>query len=212
MMMKQALKALVGSLILISLAGCITLLPKTKPADLYRFGYQSDGTSAKIPATNLVTIQRTSLGFTRAAAGDGLLTSTGSETAYIAGARWVSPAGTLMDEALTRSFATHGDGVRLAQRGEMTASDVLLRLDVRRFEVHYTKPGADPKVQVTIAASLVHATDRSVFAETVIEASVPVRQNRVHEIVDAFNVAVSEVMLKLTQWTSTQVKTDQAAH
>ena len=80
--------------------------------------------------------------FPEAARGDRILAVTGAEAAYIKGARWVSPAETLFEEALRNAFADGGTCTVLSG-GPLTRDGLLLSVDVRRFEADYAAPGAD---------------------------------------------------------------------
>ena len=97
-MIRNITRSLAVAALAVSLSGCITLLPKTKPVGLYRFG-EAQVSVAKGPPGTMFGVLKTPSAFTRAAAGDRILTSTSGEVAYIAGARWVSPAFVLFEEA-----------------------------------------------------------------------------------------------------------------
>ena len=82
------------------LTGCVTLLPKTKPAQLYRFGYapelveqkaQAAGTAGAVGKTPVGIVFGT-VTFPQDSAGDRIVTVEGNEVAYVAEARWTSAA------------------------------------------------------------------------------------------------------------------------
>ena len=75
----------------LALSACVSLLPKTKPANLYRFG-QPIAAEAVTAPVGQVGVFRTSATFQREAAGDRLLTISGGKVAYIAETRWVAPS------------------------------------------------------------------------------------------------------------------------
>ena len=183
------------------LAGCISLFPNDKPAQLYRF----DGAPAAAAGPGgLVEAQfgiaRTGGGFVQAASGDRILTMTGSKAAYIAGARWVSPAAVLFQEALSRAFERAAGPARLLQRGEVGKADYQLRVDVTRFETVYDRGehGA-PLVAVELRATLTNA-DRSFTAVRPFRSEVRASSNRVSAIVGAYDQAVGQTLGELTAW------------
>jgi cholesterol transport system auxiliary component len=183
------------------LAGCISLFPNDKPAQLYRF---DSAPTAVAEAGGLVEAQfgiaRTGGGFVQAASGDRILTMTGAKAAYIAGARWVSPAAVLFQEALSRAFERAGGPARLLQRGEVGRADYQLRVDVTRFETAYDRGDrAAPKVTVELRATLTNA-DRSFTAVRPFRAEVRASGNRVSAIVDAYDQAVGRTLGELTAW------------
>lgn len=187
----------------LALSGCISLLPKTKPATLYRFGQTPAASTAPTPANRTVGVFRAVGLFQREAASDRLLTVTGSQTAYIAAARWVAPAQNLFDEAVLRAFDDAPGQVRLVSRGEQVRSAYALRLDVRNFEAHYDNgPEAAPAVLVRVRALLTRNQDSAVMGEQIFEARIPASENRVSAIVAAYDQALTQVLGQLVAWTN----------
>jgi len=182
----------------LALSGCISLLPKTKPAQLYRFGPAPDSASA--PARhNGVAVFRTNGSFQIEAADDRILTITGGKAAYIAQSRWIAPADVLFSQTVGDAFDR--SPVRLIARGQQGRFTYAMRIDVRKFETRYDSgPKAAPVVVVRVHAALTRA-DQSSVGEQEFEARVPAADNRVSEIVGAYNRAVTDVVGKLVAWT-----------
>ena len=189
--------AMIGGCAL-ALSGCISLLPKSKPAQLYRFG--AVPAAAPKPATpSAVAVFRANGSFQGESADDRILTITGGKAAYIAESRWVAPAEILFNEAVANAF--DGSPIRLIARGQFGRPAYSLRTDVRTFEVRYDSgPNAAPTVVVRLHAALTKADQTSV-GEQDFEARAPATDNRVGEIVAAYNKAVAEVVGKLVTWT-----------
>jgi cholesterol transport system auxiliary component len=183
----------------VSLTGCISLLPKSKPAQLYRFGQPQAATPVAQPHRT-VGVFRTNGTFEGEAADDRILTVTGGRVAYIAQSRWAAPASVLFDEAVSGAFDVDAGHVRLIARGQQGKADYALRLDVRNFETHYDRRGA-PVVLVRIYAALTRS-DQTTVGEQVFEARAPARDNRVGAIVAAYDNALGEVLSKLVAWTN----------
>ncbi len=193
--------ALLGGL----MAGCISLLPKQKPAQLYRFGISAPPAAAGRPAGAAgFAVQVVPMSFERAAAGDGILTVTGDEAAYIAGSRWLTSASSLFEAAVTRAFDARGGPARLVPRGETVRADYALKLDVRTFEARYDHgQQAAPTVMVELYAGLVPRTGGVVGAppaQRIFQAAVPASENRAGAIAEAFDAAVAKVLGDLTAW------------
>lgn len=182
----------------VSMSGC-ALLSSPDPVQLYRFGDVA-GSNAALPAepfqVKLVSIQ-----MPQASQGDRLLGVTGSEAAYIAGARWVSPASMLYSDALEASFEHNARSVRLLGRRELTPTTRLLDVDVRSFEARYDHAGASPDVVITARARLIRFPERTVAAEQTFTVSQPARENRVSAIVDAYDVATRDLNAQIVDWT-----------
>lgn len=199
-MIRNVTRTLAVAAMAVSLSGCITLLPKTKPVGLYRFG-EAQVSVQKGPPGTMFGVLKTPAAFTRAAAGDRILTSTNGEVAYVAGARWVSPAFVLFEEATARAFENDPGRARLIGRGEVAKADLMLRLEVRTFEADYVNgPKAAPEVVVRVRGVLNRSQDRALVGDQVFEARVKAADNRVGAIVPAYDQAVAKVLGDVVAW------------
>ena len=190
----------------VALSACVSLLPKSKPAHLYRFG-QPAGAEAVTAAQGQVGVFRTNATFQRESAGDQLLTVDGGKIAYVAQTRWVAPAAVLWDEAVLAAFDADPGPVRLISRGEPATAAYVLRLDVRNFEARYLSgPEVAPTVVVRVRAAMTRGTDRGLVAERIFEKQVAAADNRVGAIVPAYDRAVAEVLKEIVDWTTQQAK------
>jgi cholesterol transport system auxiliary component len=185
----------------LGLAGCVSLLPKSEPAQLYRFGVPG-GTAPARPDS--VGVFRANDFFQREAAGDRILTITGPRAAYIADARWVAPAEVLFEEAVANAFEAGSGRVRLVARGEPARSAYSLRLDVRNFETEYGADGT-PTVLVRIRALMSGDQRQTPLAEQIFEARVPAAENRVTAIVAAYDAALAKVLGEIVAWANATV-------
>ncbi len=192
--------------VLFGAGGCVSLLPQSKPAQLYRFEYRpataADGSAASRAsacdraATVGVILPPANL--PRAAQGDQILTVTGDQAAYIAESRWVSPAASLFQDALEAALQ-EGCGLRTVRRSDFGAGAATLRVDVDRFETDYAAPGSAPVVAVLFKATLLkRGGDFS--AERVFKATDRAADNRVGAIVEAYSRATSATLRDLTTW------------
>jgi cholesterol transport system auxiliary component len=179
------------------LGGCISVFPKTPPVQMYRFDGPAAPAASAAPAAAPAMVLKGPTAFPPAAGGDRILTVTGSESAYIGGARWVAPAATLFDAALLKTFDAPG-APRLVERGEPLSAPSTLRLDVRAFEARY--PG--PVATVQLRAVLIRNADRALIAEKMFDAEVPAGDNRQTAIVAAFNQAVAQALTGVRDWTA----------
>jgi cholesterol transport system auxiliary component len=187
----------------ITLAGCVTVFPKTKPAQLYRFDGADEAVVAPSGASaNRIGVTRMRGGFNSAASTDRIMTVSGSQVAYVAEARWAQPAVTLFDEAVARAFTRQTGPVRLVGRGEPGRALYSLRLDVDRFEAVYDHgEKAAPDVRVEIHAVLVRTADRVVVRDQIVTAHARAGDNRVSAIVRAFEQSTEQALddvVKLT--------------
>ena len=183
----------------LAFSGCISLLPKSKPATLYRFS-ASPAAAAPTPArASSVAVFLTNGTFQDEAAGDRMLTVSGGQAAYVAQSRWVAPAEVLFAQAVAQAF--DASPTRLIARGQQGRYAYALRLDVRNFEARYDAgPKAAPVVVVRIHAALSKA-DQSSVGEKDFEVRMPASDNRVSEIVAAYNKAVGDTLGQVVAWT-----------
>jgi cholesterol transport system auxiliary component len=188
------------------LSGCISLLPKSKPADLYRFGQPLSPETVSAPVGQ-VGVFRTSAVFQRESAGDRILTLTNGKAAYIAETRWVAPAATLWDEAVLAAFDADPGPVRIISRGEPASAAYVLRLDVRNFETHYDHgPKAAPNVVVRVRGAITAGSGGGLVSERLFEKRVRAADNRVSAIVPAYDRAVADLLAEVVAWTSENAK------
>ena len=189
----------------LALGGCVTLLPKTEPAQLYRFDVSGGASTQPVADAAGFWVYRAPTSFARGADGDQILTLSGDQVAYIAGARWIAPAAVLFDGAESHAFDQSSGAAHLNRRGEVGNGLVNLRLDVGAFEARYLDgAGAPPTVVVQVRASLSRVTDRQPLATRIFESRKKVDSNRVGAIVPGFNAAVTDVLDQVVVWTDTE--------
>lgn len=182
------------------LSACISVFPKTKPVGLYRFG-EAEVSAPKGPPGAMFGVLKAPTVFTRAAASDRIMTVSQGQIAYIADARWVSPAFVLFEEAVARAFENDPGRARLIGRGEVAKADLVLRLEVRSFETDYVNgPKAAPEVVVRVRGVMSRNTDRALVGDQVFEARVKAADNRVSAIVPAYDQAVAKVLGEIVAW------------
>ena len=198
------------------LSGC-SLLSTPDPVQNYRFGLPLDAPSAEgdTPAPLSVSIRR--IEFPEATGDDRILGVTGTETAYIGGARWVSPAATLFDDSLKAAFANRADQIRVLGRREPGTPPLVLQVSVTTFEARYAAPGATPDVVITARAQLRSTPERQAggaairpeqgrSVERVFTVTQPAGENRVSAIVAAFDTATRDINTQIADWTIQSAK------
>lgn len=186
------------------LAGCISLFPETDPAQLYRFGStepQVQQTPSDQPGFDVFL---SNTGFEPSSANERILTVTGTQAAYIKGARWVTSAVSLFNSALQHAFDIDQGPARLISGGEITRTDFVLKLDVRTFEARYDN-GQDtaPTVVVKVHAALNRSLDQALIGDQGFQAAVTASDNRMGAITQAFDLAVARVLEQLVNWVNT---------
>ncbi|KQR61406.1 ABC-type transport auxiliary lipoprotein family protein [Brevundimonas sp. Leaf168] len=211
MILRPVLRLAAPAAVLTALSGC-ALLSSPDPVQNYRFGLPMAAPSSvgDTPAPLTVSIRR--IEFPQATGDDKILGVTGLETAYIGGARWVSPASTLFDDSLKAAFANRADRIRVLGRREPGTPPLVLQVTVTTFEARYAAPGAVPDVVVTARAQLRSTPERRAgggtirpeegrSVERVFTVTQPAGDNRVSAIVAAFDTATRDINTQIADWT-----------
>ena len=81
-MIRPILRLATIALCAAALSGCISLLPKTKPAQLYRFGAPAAAAAAPARPTSAVAVFLTNGSFQEESSDDRMLTVTGGQAAW----------------------------------------------------------------------------------------------------------------------------------
>jgi ABC-type uncharacterized transport system auxiliary subunit len=183
-----------------ALSAC-ALLATPEPVQTYRFGEAAPAASAALSVASPTEVTLRRVEFPQAVEGDRLLGVTGTETAYIAGARWVSPAADLYMASIENAFTAQATRVRLIGPRELIRARRSLDIDVRSFEARYEAPGRAPTIVVTARARLLALPDRTVSAEQVFTIEQPATANRVSAIVEAFDIATRDLNTRIVAWT-----------
>lgn len=183
-----------------ALSAC-ALLATPEPVQTYRFGEAAPAASAALSVASPTEVTLRRVEFPQAVEGDRLLGVTGTETAYIAGARWVSPAADLYMASIENAFTAQATRVRLIGPRELIRARRSLDIDVRSFEARYEAPGRAPTIVITARARLLALPDRTVAAEQVFTIEQPATANRVSAIVEAFDIATRELNTRIVAWT-----------
>lgn len=199
-MIRPSIKLAAAAAGALALAGC-ALLSTPDPVQTYRFGGPAAAGAAAEGQAGLSQVSLRRVQFPEAVEGDKILGVTGTETAYIAGARWVSPASDLYLESLENAFAAQATRVRLIGPRELIRGERSLDIDMRAFEARYDAPGAVPTVVITARARLLALPDRTVAAERTFTVQQPAAANRVSAIVEAFDIATRDLNTQIVGWT-----------
>ena len=194
------IRPIAATVALMALSAC-ALLSSPDPVQTYRFGGLPASSAATPVVANLTEVTLRRVEFPEAVEGDKLLGVTGTETAYIAGARWVTPASDLYMESIENAFAAQATRVRLIGPREVTPGQRSLDIDIRSFEARYDAPGLAPTIVVTARARLLMLPARTVAAERVFTVEQPATANRVAAIVEAFDTATRDLNTQIVAWT-----------
>lgn len=114
---------------------------------------------------------------------------------FYAGVRWAEPAPRMLQQQLVKALADgqrFGGGVFAAPA--RVPAELLLDLELRRFEAVTAGSGAAPVVHVQVQASLVDSRKAARVASFLSEAQVRAGENRRSAIIGAFDAATAQVV------------------
>lgn len=194
--------AVMAASLALGVGGC-ALLSSPDPVQTYRFGASSQSESITPVTAQPVAVVLRRLTLPEATRGDRLLGVTGTETAYIKGARWISTAETLFDDSLRAAFSGQTGKVRLLGGRDVSTADLVLGLEVTAFEVRYATPGA-PVVTIEARGRLTRLPERAAIEDRTFKVEVPAAENRVSAIVRAYDAAVLDFNAQVVDWIDAQ--------
>ena len=196
-MSRRAVTVLVAASAALGLGGCVSLLPQSRPVQLYELSPDVEAAPTAAPGRPAINIRLESVRFQQAAAGDRILTVKDGEAAYVGGARWVSPAETLFEDGLARAFAEHAKGVRLVAHSATMGTSYALSVSVDAFQVNMD--GGTPTVQTALRARLVRFPEQTIVGDWRIDVSRKADADRVASIVKAYNAALGAALTTLVE-------------
>tara|TARA_R110000824_G_scaffold390760_17_gene588010 strand:+ start:48340 stop:48981 length:642 start_codon:yes stop_codon:yes gene_type:complete len=121
-----------------------------------------------------------------------------NELKYIAGARWVDLAPLMLQSLLVESLENSGRFASVAARGSEIRGDFMVKGDMRQFAV--VNVDGETHVEIDLYLRLVSRENRQVIVARDFRRIVPVDGSGMTPIVAAFDVALGQVLLDVTQW------------
>jgi cholesterol transport system auxiliary component len=119
---------------------------------------------------------------------------------YFAGVRWSEPAPQMLQAVVVRVLQSEGRYEVVVAAPNRVPTDVLLDIELRRFEAVYAMGGAAPTVRVEFQATLVDPRQVRRLSSFVASSEVVAADNRRDAVVDAFQRATSEAVHALAAW------------
>jgi cholesterol transport system auxiliary component len=195
-----------ASFLAFALGGCVSLLPKSPPVQLFQAGRAAPPPAGSVPAPSGpgVGVVLTSVNLPRAAMSDAILTINGDQAAYLSGARWTSPAAIMVQEDAESAFNAQTGPIQLLHRTDFAAASALLTLDLGDFEARYDNGAAAPPVVVVNIRATLSRPDGRPLASQTFTIRQPATDNRIAPIAAAFDTATSQALGLVVAWTNGQ--------
>jgi cholesterol transport system auxiliary component len=197
--------ALVG-LSALSVSACVSLLPESEPVLVYRL---SAPQPAELTGDHWTVVEIDVPNAPRGLSGDQIaIMRNGSSLAYIAGARWISPAPRLLQSLVIDTFNANNAQLAPTRADDGVRADYELRLDMQEFEAIYDRgEGVAPLIRVRISARLVAEQGRQFAGARVVTAEARATNNRTSDIVAAFDDAAQAASREIADWTASRAAT-----
>lgn len=119
---------------------------------------------------------------------------TDSRFDYYAGVRWAEPAPQMLQQLLVNAFTADGRFAAVVAAPSRVPADLLLDVELRRFEADYPAGGAAPGVRVEMLVTLVEARPARRVASFLATGAATATENRRAAVVVAFEAATAQAV------------------
>lgn len=116
---------------------------------------------------------------------------------FYAASRWAAPAPDLIESVMLDALRATGSFSAVFDDAAPYAPDYNLRCGLRRFEADYTPGGRAPTVHVALDCTLGRRRDRALLASFTAQGSSVAEEDRLNEVVAAFEAATATAMKEL---------------
>jgi cholesterol transport system auxiliary component len=197
--MRPAIAAAIASLLTL-VAGCSRALlgPAVEPPETYRLGAPvAAAAPARLPLALTVARPRASkaLDTDRIA-----VVQPGLRFDHYQGIRWSEPAPQMLQSLLVSALQASGRYETVLSAPSRVPADLLLDVELQRFEARYTAPDAAPVAQVQMQLTLVDARRGQRLSSFVASGESPAATDRRGEVIAAFERATSEAIGAAAAW------------
>ena len=118
----------------------------------------------------------------------------GSGFDYFAGVRWADPAPQMLQQLLVQAFAADGRFAATVAAPSRVPTDLMLDVELRKFEAVYADEQSAPRVRVEMQVTLVDSRKGTRVTSFRAAAEAAAERNRQQAVVAAFDVATGEAL------------------
>lgn len=116
------------------------------------------------------------------------------------GVAWRDPAPRLLHDQILRGFEDAGAFAAVGRSGSGLRGELLLSLELRRFEADYPGGGGAPQAVIELQAVLLRGGSGEALGSRRIEVTQPSNGTESAEVVDALSSASAEAIDQLVRW------------
>jgi len=200
-----------GPLSSLALCGCGSLLDSTIPApQAYILRLPPVAAPEAATAAGSVLLQRPEAGPGLESERIALLRSD-QRFDFYAASRWAAPAPDLMENVMGDALRATGAFSAVFDDSAPYAPRYSLRCTLRRFEADYTAGGRAPTIFVRLDCTLGRHRDRELLGSFTAQGSAVAAEDRLDEVVAAFETATAAAMAELARATSAALVNERTA-
>jgi cholesterol transport system auxiliary component len=129
----------------------------------------------------------------------------GNQLDYYYGVRWGGAAPQVMQSMLVARLQAQQGLKNVSAEGLPVNADYLLALELRDFQAEYASDDTAPSVRVTLVGTLVNIKTRAIANSINATALVAARNNRLGEVVTAFDAAAQQAAQSVSEQIMTAV-------
>lgn len=118
-------------------------------------------------------------------------------------ARWSDSVPDLLQSHLSQTFNDSGKIIATTGLDTNTASDALLLLDIRQFEADYADDEKSASAIISVQANVQSLRNNRIIASKHFKVSIPARDKKVPQVMEAFDAALQQVSQDILLWTLT---------
>ena len=192
----------VPSILILTLAGCSSLLGGGEPAHLYRLTPKSTY-PPNLPHRTVQLLVDEPLAPAGLDKSRIALSRSPVSIDYFADSEWTDRAPLLVQTAILQSFENSRAVTAIDRESVGLRADFILKTELRHFEAVYDSSEGPPEIWVAVNVRLVNPSSREVVAQTSFERRRRASANDVPSVVSAFDEALGGVMKDIVVWTVT---------
>lgn len=113
---------------------------------------------------------------------------------YVAGVRWADAAPQMLQLLLVQAFTADGRFAATVASPSRVPTDLLLDVELRRFEAVYSATDGPPRVRVELQATLVDIRKGARLASFLAASEAVAERNRQPDVVAAFGIATNQAL------------------
>ena len=184
-------------------AGCSNALlgPNGDPPVLYRLDAPAAASGAQVPARLPLALAVARPRAAESLDGDRIaVVQPGNRFDHYAEVRWLEPAPEMLQSLLVRTLQAGGRFETVVAAPSRVPADLLLDVELRRFEARYSSADSAPVVDVEMQFTLVDLRNGRRVPGPLASAQALAAADRRAEVASAFQLATGEVLARASAW------------